>query len=241
MNFANMGMNSTMKLLLLSDIFVITGFGFIQPILAIFINGGVPGGTVFAAGLASALFLLTKSLVQLPFGKYIDGRKRKVRWLIAGTLLMASVPLIYITAQDVAHVYLAEVIYGIGSGLAYPTWLGLWSANLEKGRESFQWSVYSTSTGIGTAATGAAGAGLVSLVGFSATFLLAGMMCLLGCFALLVLECRSTGWPEGRLSSHGIKWPLWTAQAKKGSAIAGAGVSWRRSGFLASAMALLGL
>jgi MFS family permease len=198
MNFANMGINSTMKLLLLSDIFVITGFGFIQPILAIFINGGVPGGTVFAAGLASSLFLLTKSLVQLPFGKYIDGRKRKVRWLIAGTLLMASVPLIYITAKDVAHVYLAEMIYGIGSGLAYPTWLGLWSANLEKGKESFQWSVYSTSTGIGTAATGAAGAGLVSLVGFNAT-------------------------------------------DKKGSAIAGPSVSLRRSGFLASAMALLGL
>jgi DHA1 family quinolone resistance protein-like MFS transporter len=180
-----------MRLLMLSDIFVLTGFGLVQPILAIFINEGIPGGTVFAAGLASALFLMTKSLVQLPFGKYIDGHAKKLRWLILGTLLMASVPLIYVSADSIYKVYLAEVIYGIGSGLAYPTWLGLWSTNLDKGRESFQWSVYSTSTGLGTAATGAGGAAIASLVGFKATFFLAGIMCLLGCFALIALEMKS--------------------------------------------------
>ena len=45
-------MNRTMKLLLLSDIFVLTGFGLIQPILAIYINdGGVTGGTMLTAGM----------------------------------------------------------------------------------------------------------------------------------------------------------------------------------------------
>jgi MFS family permease len=184
-------MNRTMKMLMLSDIFVLTGFGLIQPILAIFINGGVAGGTLLTAGLASALFMLTKSLVQLPFGRYIDGHDRKMRWLIIGTLLMALVPIIYVTARSVSQVYLAEVIYGLGSGMAYPTWLGIWSSNLDKGKESFQWSVYSTSTGIGTAATGAAGAAISSLLGFTATFLLAGLLCLFGCAALFVLETRN--------------------------------------------------
>jgi MFS family permease len=184
-------MNRTMKLLMLSDIFVLTGFGLIQPILAIFINEGIPGGTIFAAGFASALFLMTKSLVQLPFGMYIDGHARKMRWLILGTLLMASVPLIYVSADSIYKLYLAEVIYGIGSGLAYPTWLGLWSTNLDKGKESFQWSVYSTSTGLGTAATGAGGAAIAGFVGFQTTFFLAGIMCLLGCFALIALEMRN--------------------------------------------------
>ncbi len=145
---------------------------------------------MLTAGLASALFLFTKSLVQVPFGKYIDSRSGKTRWLILGTLLMASVPVIYVTAHSIYQVYMAEMIYGLGSGLAYPTWLGLWSANLDRGRESFQWSVYSTSTGLGTAFTGAAGAAVASLVGFSATFLLAGVLCLLGCLALLVMERR---------------------------------------------------
>ena len=184
-------MNRTMKLLMLSDIFVLTGFGLIQPILAIFINQGVAGGTVLTAGLASTIFLLTKSLVQLPFGKYIDDHGKKTRWLILGTLLMAAVPILYLTADSIYKVYLAELIYGLGSGLAYPTWLGLWSRNLDQGSESFQWSIYSTSTGIGTAATGTIGAATASIAGFTITFVLAGLLCLLGCITLLVLENRS--------------------------------------------------
>jgi MFS family permease len=185
-------MNRTMKLLLLSDIFVLTGFGLIQPILAIYINdGGVTGGTMLTAGMASALFLFTKSMVQLPFGHYVDKQSSKSKWLIMGTLLMAAVPIIYVSANSIYHIYLAEMIYGLGSGLAYPTWLGLWSANLDKGKESFQWSVYSTSTGLGTAATGAGGAALASLAGFYATFIMAGLLCLLGCLALIVMERRS--------------------------------------------------
>jgi predicted MFS family arabinose efflux permease len=185
-------MNRTMKLLMLSDIFVLTGFGLIQPILAIFINQGVTGGSVLTAGIASTIFLLTKSLIQLPFAKYIDDHGKKTRWLILGTLLMAIVPILYVTADSMYKIYLAELIYGLGSGLAYPTWLGLWSRNLNQGQESFQWSIYSTSTGIGTAATGTIGAAMATITGFTTTFLLAGMMCLLGCITLFVLESRSS-------------------------------------------------
>ena len=186
-------MNRTMKLLMLSDIFVLTGFGLIQPILAIYINdGGLTGGTILSAGMASALFLFVKSLVQLPFGHYVDKQPGKSNWLILGTLLMTAVPIIYLSANSIYHVYLAETVYGLGSGLAYPTWLGLWSANLDKGKESFQWSVYSTSTGLGTAATGAAGAALASQAGFAATFISAGLLCLLGCLALIVMARRSS-------------------------------------------------
>ena len=184
-------MNRTMKLLLLSDIFVLTGFGLIQPILAIYINdGGVTGGTMLTAGIASALFLFTKSMVQLPFGHYVDKQSSKSKWLILGTLLMAAVPIIYVSANSIYHIYLAEMIYGLGSGLAYPTWLGLWSVNLDQGKESFQWSIYHTSTGMGTAATGAAGAAVASQVGFSTTFLLAGLLCIVGCLVLFILERR---------------------------------------------------
>ncbi len=184
-------MNRTMKLLMLSDIFVLTGFGLIQPILAIFINEGVTGGTILTAGLASTIFLVIKSLVQLPFGRYIDSHTSKMRWLMIGTMLMAGVPVLYLSADSIYHIYLAEAIYGLGSGLAYPTWLGLWSTNLDKGKESFQWSIYSTSTGLGTAATGTLGAAVASVLGFSATFIFAGLMCLLGCATLFILEKMS--------------------------------------------------
>jgi len=189
-------MNRTIKLLMISDIFVLTGFGLIQPILAIFINEGVVGGTIFTAGVASTLFLVTKSLVQLPFARYVDGSLKKTRWLILGTVLIAIVPVMYIFIDHIYQVYLAEVLYGIGSGLAYPTWVCLWSRNLNPGSEGFEWSVYSTSTGLGTAATAAGGAAIASVAGFAATFVLTGLMCLVGCGILLFLDRESP--PEWR-------------------------------------------
>lgn len=181
-------MNRTIKLLMISDIFVLTGFGLIEPILAIFIKENLVGGTIFAAGLASTLFLITKSTIQLPFSKYVDSHDHKVRWLIVGIFLISIVPFIYIFAQNINYIYVAQIIQGIGAGLAYPTWLGLWSTHLDKKHESFEWSLYSTCTGIGTAITGVAGAAIAQFVGFNYTFALVGIMSLTGGFILFGLE-----------------------------------------------------
>jgi MFS family permease len=181
-------MNRTIKLLMFSDIFVLTGFGLIDPILAIFIKENLIGGTIFAAGLASTLFLVTKCLVQLPFSKYVDDHDNKIKWLILGSLLVASVPFIYIFAKSINHIYIAQIIYGVGSGLAYPTWLGLWSTHLDRKHESFEWSLYSTLTGLGTAVTAAIGGAIAQFVGFQYTFGLVGLMSLAGCFVLFWLE-----------------------------------------------------
>jgi DHA1 family quinolone resistance protein-like MFS transporter len=181
-------MNRTIKLLMLSDIFVLTGFGLIDPILAIFIKDNLIGGTIFSAGLASMIFLLTKSIVQLPFSKHVDRTKNKTIWLILGTLLIAIVPFIYIFTSGIKMIYLAQLIHGLGSGLAYPTWLGLWSINLDRKQESFEWSLYSTLTGLGTAATAAAGAAIAYFIGFKFTFAIVGVMSLIGCIVLLWLN-----------------------------------------------------
>ena len=181
-------MNKVIRLLMISDIFVITGFGLVEPILAIFIKENLIGGTIFTVGFASTLFLITKSIIQLPFSRYIDSHKDKVRWLIIGTFLVSLVPLIYIFINDIKFVYLAQIIYGIGSGLAYPAWLSLWSTNLDRKHEGFEWSFYSTMTGLGVAASAAIGAAIAQFIGFKFTFLLVGLMSLIGGFILFNLE-----------------------------------------------------
>ena len=183
-------MNRTIKLLMFSDVFVQTGFGLIEPILAIYIKEDLIGGTIFTAGLASTLFLVTKCLVQLPFSRYVDQHNEKVKWLILGTLLISIVPFIYIFAEDIKFIYLAQILFGIGSGLAYPTWLGLWSVNLDKRQESFEWSLYSTTTGIGIAITASIGAAIAQFIGFKLTFVLVGIMALAGCGVLFMLEAQ---------------------------------------------------
>ena len=183
-------MNRIIKLLLISDIFVLTGFGLMQPILAIFIKDNLVGGTIFSAGLASMLFIITKSFVQLPFSRFVDRRNRifEVRGLIVGTVLISIVPFIYILSNHIYFIYIAQVIYGIGSGLAYPPWFDMWTRNLDKKNRSYEWSLYSTLTGLGAGAAAVIGAVVAQYFGFVYTFLLVGAMSMIGCLILVKLE-----------------------------------------------------
>ena len=61
---------------------------------------------------------------------------------------------------------------------------------MDKKQESFEWSVYSTVTGLGTAATAAIGAAIAEFVCFTFTFLLVGILSLIGCLILFNLEKR---------------------------------------------------
>jgi len=94
-------MNKTLYLLWFSDIFILTGFGLATPIMAIFIKETIVGGTILAAGIASAIFLSVKALIQIPFSRYIDSHRDRVRWLWTGTFLIITVPIQYLYAKNV--------------------------------------------------------------------------------------------------------------------------------------------
>jgi len=192
-----MKINRTIKLLLISDIFVITGFGFIAPIMAIYISDNIIGGTILGAGIATAIFMVTKATIQLPFSKYVDTHddNHDIRSLIIGTILIATVPFVYIFSKTITDVYLAQLLYGIGAGFASPSWLGLWSTHLDKKMESFEWSLYSSSVSIGTAISAVIGAALAEYLGFKSTFIFVGVMSMIGCailFNLLMKEKKKT-------------------------------------------------
>jgi DHA1 family quinolone resistance protein-like MFS transporter len=164
----------------------VSGFGLVEPILAIFIKDSLEGGTVFAAGIASGLFLITKSIVQIPFSRRIDSndQNHSVRWLMTGVFFVSLVPVLYIFATHIAVIYVAQVLFGVASGLAFPAWLRIWNQHLDENQESFEWSVYSALVGVGTAMSAGVGGAIAQFVGFQATFLLAGLMSL-GGFVIL--------------------------------------------------------
>lgn len=193
-------MNRTIKLLIFSDIFLGIGFGLFEPILAIFIKENLIGGTIVAAGIASTVYLVTKSILQVPFARYIDRTDNRVQWLITGGAVVCCVPFLYIFATHIWMVYVIQVIHGIGNALVYPTWLGLWSTHLDKHKESFEWSVYSTTVSLGAAVTASAGAVIAELIGFQAVFTIVGIMSVVSWLVLFRLRAKN-GKP---LSSHTI-------------------------------------
>ena len=180
-------MNRTLKLLIISDIFVLSGFGLIAPIMAIFINDKLVNGSIFSAGLASAIFLITHATLQLLFS-YKFNPKDRLWMLKLGTAIIMLVPVGYILSTSIYHIYFVEFLYGIGAAFSYPTWSSLFTANLEKGKRGFQYSIYSSGVGIGTALTAAAGAWLAEEIGFEWVFVMTGICSMVGLFILFRLS-----------------------------------------------------
>jgi MFS family permease len=180
-------MNKTLKLLTISDIFVFTGFGLISPILAIFIKDNLVGGTLLAAGISSAIFLIVHALLQILFADIFSAKDR--RWmLILGTMFIALVPFGYIFATKVWHIYIIQFIYGVGAGFAYPAWYSLFTSNIDKKQGGYQWSIYNSSVSIGTAISAALGAWLAGVIGFRMVFAITGTIAVIGLIILLRLD-----------------------------------------------------
>ena len=181
-------MKKGLILLIISDILILSSFGLVAPIFAIFINEDLIGGSLLAAGLATTIFLATRSVFQLPLARYIDKQKHKTRLLIAGTFLIISVPFLYIFAEHIRMIYIAQAIYGLGAALAYPSWFSLFVINLDKRHKGFEYSLWSTGVGIGTALTAYLGASVAESFGFNYLFLLVGFFAFLGFLLLFFLE-----------------------------------------------------
>lgn len=179
-------MKNVVKLLILSDIFLGTGFGLVSPIMAIFIKDNLIGGTIATAGIASATFLLVKSFFQLAIAKKFNPKDRL--WLlITGTFFIAVVPFIYAFSTNIWHIYLAQVFYGIASAMAAPTFSALFILNLNRKKPGYEWSIYSTSVSIGTGIAAYAGALLASAVGFRTVFFITGSLAFVAALTLIKL------------------------------------------------------
>ena len=180
-------MNKTLKLLTLSDIFIFSGFGLVAPILAVFFKDNLIGGTLFAAGLASTIFLITHAVLQIIFAQVFSPKDR--RWmLILGTVLIAIVPFIYIFSTNIWHVFIAQFIYGVGAGFGYPAWYSLFTSNVRKKESGFQWSIYNSGVSIGTGITAAVGAWIAERLGFQWVFGITGVIAIAGLLILLKLD-----------------------------------------------------
>lgn len=180
-------MNKILKILIISDILLFSGFGFIGPILAIFIHDSLKGGSIAAAGIASAIFLITHALLQILFA-YVFNPKDRLWMLRLGTFLMVLVPIGYIFSTSIYHIFLAQFVYGIGAAFGYPSWSSFFTSNLEKGRRGLQYAVYNSSVSIGSAITAAVGASLAEFFGFKIVFGIVAFFLFIGFLVLFKLD-----------------------------------------------------
>ncbi|NIT03655.1 MFS transporter [Candidatus Saccharibacteria bacterium] len=181
--FVGIKVNRIIEFLTLSDILVLSGWGLVTPIIAVFFTEQVEGGSVALAGLASAVYFLVKSFVQIPIARYIDLKRGE--WddywiMIAGSLLITTSAFLYILVKYPWQVMVVQAIYGIGGALSYPSWLAIFTRHVDRHEEGLEWSLYYTATDLGSALAGAIGGLMAATFGYNLVFAVAGVMSLGG-------------------------------------------------------------
>ena len=175
--------NKVIKTLIFSDVLLLTGFGFIAPIFAIFIIQRIQGGNAEVAGFAMAFYWITRSVIQIPFGKYLDknhGEKDDLLFIIVGFSLLSLVAFAYIFCYLPWHIYVLNAIYGLGIAMNIAGWGATFTRHIDKGKEAYEWSMRSTLIGIGAGVSGALSGIIATEFGFTALFITVGIFALAG-------------------------------------------------------------
>ncbi len=187
----NLKMNKLIKFMIYSDLIFQTGWGLINPIIAVFITDQITGADVAVVGIAATIYLVVQSIIQIPISHYIDSKKGEFddyRIMIVGSVLLASSAFLYIFAKEIWHVYLIQIVGGIGAGLSYPGWVAIFTRHIDKNREGFEWSFYSTLVNLGTALTAAIGGLAANAFGYKYLFLTVGILSIIGTLFLFFIH-----------------------------------------------------
>lgn len=176
-------MHKVLRVLILSDLFIIGSFGLVQPVFAVYMLQNISGTSITAIGIATTIQLVTKAIFQIIVARWTDkeaGNRRELWTLLIGSILMSLVSFGYIWAKDLVFLYSLQFLYGFGAALAFPGWVVIYSRYIRVEKAGYEWSVYSTIVSLGTATAAAVGAYMAEIFSFNYLFIGIGVSSLVG-------------------------------------------------------------
>ncbi len=166
--------NKVIMNLIYSDVFLLTGLGFVAPIFAIYLTENIRGGNIETAGFAAAIYWIVNSLVMIPIGKFLDknhGEKDDLWFIVLGNILAAFSVLGYLFSKFPWHIYFLEGLYGLGMAMNMAGYTAIFTRHIDKEREAYEWSVRGAWVGIGSGLAGAVGGWVAYHFGFANLFI----------------------------------------------------------------------
>ncbi|HUW24871.1 MAG TPA: MFS transporter [Patescibacteria group bacterium] len=178
-----MRVNNLIKILTFSDVIILSSWGLTNPLFAVYVTQQIRNGSLETIGFATAIYWVTRSVLQLPFAKLIDSVKGEIddfALMATGSLLMSSVPFLYFLATENIHVLLLQSLLGFASAMISPSWLAIFTRHIDKNVEAEEWGIYNAMVGLGIAGTGALGGFMAEKFGIRPLFLIVGVVTLIG-------------------------------------------------------------
>lgn len=195
-------MNKIIKVLIVADVALVGGLGFVNPIFAIFLTDKIEGGNLEMVGYAAAIYWVIESLVVIPFGRYLDknhGEKDDLLFIMLGSALAAISILGYVFARFPWQVYLLQAVTAVGIGMNIPGYTAIFTRHISQGKEAFNWSVRSALAGASAGVAGALGGIVATRFGFETLFI--GVAAFIFFGSLLPLFIKKDVMPK---TEHGI-------------------------------------
>lgn len=183
--------NKIIQILIISDIFFNTGWGLINPIFSIYLLDKIEGGSAQVAGFSTAVYWIVKSILQVPLAKFMDkndGEKDDFLFMVCGLFIAGLVPFGFLAATKPEHIYILQVLFAIGMAMTAPAWYAIFTRHIDKGREAYEWSLYSTMFGFATGLSGAIGGIAAITVGYEAIYVFVGVFNIFAALLLLFIE-----------------------------------------------------
>jgi len=183
--------NKVVRILIASDFLLQAGWGLSGPIFAIFLTGQIHEGSIEMVGFIAGTYWIVKSIVQPFLASYLDRNHGEVddfKFLVAGMYVANLVPLGYVFATQLWHIFALEFVRALAMACVIPTWAGIFTRHIDKGREAFSWSLESTGIGFAAGIAGAFGGVMAGILGFKAVFVLVSVFGTLSSSALLLIR-----------------------------------------------------
>ena len=145
------------------------------------------GATPSTVGFVMAASTVTGILVKLPAGAWSDILGRRPL-LILGTIVFATMPFTYLVAASLGGLMVLRFIHGSATAIFGPVASASVSDLASPGRRGAWLSTYATVQGIGQALGPVVGGYLIAASGYSAAFIVAGVLAISTPFI-------ASGWP----------------------------------------------
>ena len=188
----NNKISRTIRFLIISDFFLFFAVGLLAPIYAVFVLEHIEN-RLEVIGYAVACYWIMRVLMVIPISRLMDrikGERDEYSFMVAGTFLIAIVPLFYTIASHPWHIYLLQIINGLAYSMAVPAWRIIFTNHIDKKIVGFEWSLEDVGVGIATASSAALGAFIADKFGFNILFF---AIFIFGTFSALILITLNKG------------------------------------------------
>lgn len=178
-----MKVNNLIKIMTFSDFLVVSGWGLVSPLFAVFVTKQIVGGNIELVGLSTAVYWILRASLQLPFARLIDSKKGEIDDFVVmaiGSVLTSVAPFLFIFAKTNIHVLFLQGLTGFAAAMVAPAWLAIFTRHIDKHVEAEEWGLYNAMVGLGIGLTGALSGFLAEKLGFQSLYFVVGVICTFG-------------------------------------------------------------